>query len=99
MISLDLKNVSSLIKKPDDKRYVLYLTDEFSKYIKGVVIPNKESKTIVKAIEKTWVFGTAGYPTRGFFADNGKEFVNEDMRALCRRMNLSIKYTPTIVIC
>ena len=97
MISLDLKNVSSLIKKPDDKRYVLYLTDEFSKYIKGVVIPNKESETIVKAIQKTWVFGTAGYPTRGFFADNGKEFVNEDMRALCRRMDLNIKYLLSCV--
>lgn len=94
VVSLDLKNVSSLIKKTDDKRYILYLTDEFSKFVKGVVIPNKESETIVKAIQNTWVFGTAGYPTRGFFADNGKEFVNEDIRALCRKMNLSIKHTP-----
>ena len=29
VISLDLKNVSSLIKKPEDKRYILYFTDEF----------------------------------------------------------------------
>ena len=88
VVSLDLKNVSSLIKKPEDKRYVLYFTDEFSKFIKGAVIPNKEGETIVKAIQSTWVFGTAGYPTKGFFADNGKEFVNEDMKALCRRMDL-----------
>ena len=40
------------------------------------------------------MFGTAGFPTKGFFADNGKEYVNEAIRALCRRMNLSIKYTP-----
>ena len=36
------------------------MTDEFSKFIKGVVIPNKEGETIVKAIQNTWVFGTAG---------------------------------------
>ena len=93
VVSLDLKNVSSLIKKPEDKRYVLYFTDEFSKFIKGAVIPNKEGETIVKAIQSTWVFGTAGYPTKGFFADNGKEFVNEDMKALCRRMDLTVGST------
>merc|ERR1711997_1247523 len=60
VVSLDLKNVSSLIKKPEDKRYILYLTDEFSKFIKGVVIPNKEGETIVKGIQNAWVFGTAG---------------------------------------
>ena len=65
-----------------------------SPFIKGAVIPNKEGETIVKAIQSTWVFGTAGYPTKGFFADNGKEFDNEDMKALCRRMDLSIKHTP-----
>ena len=70
------------------------MTDEFSSFIKGIVIPNKEGETIVKAIKNSWVFGTAGYPTRGFFADNGKEFVNEDMRALCRRMDLNLKYSP-----
>ena len=55
VVSLDLKNVSSLVNKPEDKRYILYLTDEFSKFIKGVVIPNKEGETIVKAIQSTWV--------------------------------------------
>ena len=29
VVSLDLKNVSSLIKKPTDKRYIFYMTDEF----------------------------------------------------------------------
>ena len=58
VVSLDLKNVSSLIKKPEDKRYIIYMTDEFSKFIKGAVIPNKEGETIVKAIQNTWVFGT-----------------------------------------
>ena len=66
----------------------------FSKFIKGTVIQNKEGETIVKAIINAWVFGTAGFPTRGFFADNGKEFDNEDIKALCRRMDLSIKHTP-----
>ena len=35
VVSIDLKNVSSLIEDPADKRYVLYCVDEFSKWIKG----------------------------------------------------------------
>ena len=36
-VSLDLKNVSSLIGKATDKRFVLYFVDEFSKYTRGII--------------------------------------------------------------
>ena len=44
VVSLDLKEVR------DQKKYILFMVCEFSKYIRGEVICNKEPDTIVKAI-------------------------------------------------
>ena len=94
-VSLDLKNVSSLINNSSDKRFVLYATDEFSKYIKGAIIPNKEQNTVTKAILKLWCLNFAGYPKRSFHADNGGEFSNETFRAFANKAGIRITLSPS----
>ena len=56
-VSLDL----AIIRK--ENKNILYCVDEFSRYIKGIVIANKNQDTIVKAIEKIWIHNGPGYPT------------------------------------
>ena len=51
------------MKKPTDKRYILYATDEFTKNIKGKLMPNKEAKTIVKALQRISIQGQ-GFPKK-----------------------------------
>ena len=94
---MDLKNVSTLIGNPNGKRYVLYLNDEFSKFIRGVIVKNKEMGTIVEAVIKdTRTF--ASFPKKGYHADNGSEFDNQEFRALCNKagitLTLSSSYSP-----
>ena len=76
VISMDLK----IFKKDGKKKKeigILYLHDEFTKLIKGLVINDKNQDTIVKGIEKRWLIGDGagpGHPSKVFFSDNGGEF-------------------------
>ena len=73
-VSIDLKNVSTLIDKKTDKRYVLYLNDEFSKFIRGTVIKNKEKERIIEAIlADSRIFG---FPRGGYHGDIGMVLAN-----------------------
>ena len=93
IVSIDLK-----IMKKAGKREVaiLYMHDEFSKLIKGQVVDNKTPDTIIKAIEAKWIIGGGagpGHPTRGFFSDNGGEFLNEQFIDFDSTINITVKMT------
>ena len=93
VVSMDLK----ILKKSGKKEIgILYLHDEFSKLIRGQVINDKNKDTIIKAIENKWIIGGGigpGQPSRGFFTDNGGEFLNEDLIDFASSMNITIKMT------
>ena len=78
VVILDLKISKKSSKKETG---ILYIHDEFSKLIKGQVINDKKPDTIIKGLENKWIIGGGagpGHPSRGFFTDNGGEFLNED---------------------
>ena len=93
VVSIDLK----ILKKAGNKDVaILYLHDEFSKLIKGQVINDKNPDTIIKAIEAKWIIGGGigpGHPTRGFFADNGGEFLNSELIDFAAALDISIRMT------
>jgi len=73
------------------KKFVLCLTDAFTKYAVMVAIDNKEASTVANAIFEQWIckFGT---PLE-FVSDNGREFCNnlaKELYALLR-----IKHSTT----
>ena len=90
---MDLK----ILKKSGKKEIgILYIHDEFSKLIKGQVINDKNRDTIIQALENKWIIGGGlgpGHPTKGFFSDNGGEFLNEDLIDFAASLNISIKMT------
>ena len=77
IISVDLKEIHPEYRK-DSYKYILYIIDEFSKYMKGVLIKDKEAETVVTAVYRHWVIGVNGLdfhvPTKHVFSDNGTEF-------------------------
>ena len=84
VVSIDLKIFKKDGKKKAKKKEIgiLYIHDEFSKMIKGKVINDKKKDTIIEGIESKWIIGDGsgpGHPTRGFFSDNGGEFLNDDL--------------------
>ena len=67
IVTLDLKDFGS--------KYILWMVDSFTCFIKGKLISNKNVDTVISAIMDVWCM-SLGFPTTGFFADNGGEFVN-----------------------
>ena len=91
VVGLDLKVINSV-----KGEYVLWMVDLFSKLIKGRYIRDKHPETILDAVVTSWVIGDGigpGHPVRGFWCDNGGEFLNEDVLNYAAAMNVDIKMT------
>ena len=90
IVGLDLKVLSG------GKGYILWCVDLFTKLIKGTFIRDKQPMTIIKAIISSWIVGGGfgpGHPSRGFYADNGGEFLNDDLINFAGRYNVTINMT------
>ena len=76
--------------------YILWIVDLFSKLIKGKFITDKKPETIIEAVISTWIVGDGGgpgHPRRGFWTDNGGEFLNDQLINFAAAFNISIKMT------
>ena len=68
----------------------------YIKLIKGKFIRDKKPATIINGIISTWIIGDGsgpGHPRRGFWSDNGGEFLNEEVLEFASALNVSIKMT------
>ena len=64
--------------------------------MKGAVIQNKEPETIIKALHEEWCLSmSVGFPTVGFWSDNGGEFMNRRMEEFMNKLGLRISFTPS----
>ena len=91
IVGLDLKVISKTRGE-----YILWIVDLFSKLIKGKYIKNKRPETIIDGIVNTWVIGDGaglGHPRRGFWSDNGGEFLNSEVLNYAAAMDVNIKMT------
>jgi hypothetical protein len=69
-----------------NKKYVLCITDAFTKYAVVTPIQNKNAETVADAIFKEW-FCKFGIPAQ-IHTDGGKEFVNKLSAEIMELMNL-----------
>jgi hypothetical protein len=74
-----------------DKKFILCLTDAFTKYVVLVTIPNKEAFTVATAILNCWICHF-GLPLE-IVMDQGKEFTNLMAQQLFKALN--IKHSST----
>ena len=89
VIGIDLKVLDTA-----KGEYILWMVDLFSKLIKGKYIQNKKPATIIQAIIDSWIIGDGvgpGHPSRGFWSDNGGEFLNDEMLNFAAACDLNIK--------
>jgi hypothetical protein len=91
VVGLDLK-----VLNKSKGEYILWIVDLFSKMIKGKFIKNKHPATIIEGILSTWIIGDGigpGHPSRGFWCDNGGEFLNLELLDLAAEMDVDIRMT------
>ena len=87
VVSLDLK------EKRQYNCHILHCVDEISGYVKASVIKNQEPETILKTLSKIWVQEGPGYPTEGWFSDNGGEFRNSVMLEAASKLGIKLFLT------
>ena len=97
VVGLDLKVLDS--KKG---LYILWMVDLFSRFIKGVFIKDKTPSSVVEGIISGWVIGDGGgpgHPSRGFWSDNGGEFLNQELIDYAANQNIQIRMTAANAPC
>jgi len=90
----DFNSIVSFDLKTMGKKYILWMICTFTKFIKGVVVNDKNPQTIVKALHNSWCM-EIGFPTIGWWCDNGGEFRNATMEEFVNKLGLTINFTPS----
>ena len=85
VVTLDLKEFGS--------KYILRMIDAFLRFIVGKLFPNKRVDTIIQVLTDSWCM-SLGFPSHGFFADNGGEFSNVKLDKLTSKLRLTVKFGP-----
>ena len=69
------------------------MIDSFTRFIQGKLIPNKKADTI-QALTDSWCMNV-GFPSQGFFTDNGGEFSSIKLDGLRSKLGLTVKFGPS----
>ena len=85
IVAIDLKQTKS--------KYILWMVCSFTRFISGVVLPNKRMETVVEALNNGWNW-RFGFPSVGFWADNGGEFQNEELNEYASKFGFTVKFGP-----
>ena len=79
------------LRSSTPNKYVLVMSDAFSKWLEIVPIPDKSAETVAKGIYETWMCRNS--PMDILVTDNGKEFKNKVMEELCKNNGVIQRFT------
>ena len=85
MVAVDLKVIG-------DKN-ILWMICGFTKFIRGIFLKDKTPESVIKGLHGAWCLDI-GFPTVGFWADNGGEFKNHKLEEFVNKMGIKIEFTP-----
>lgn len=86
----------SLVMSGRSEKYILTITDTFTKYAEIVALPNKEAPTMAEALFNKWVC-LYGVPVK-IITDKGKEFCNKPQDELWQLIGTSGLTTTTYLL-
>lgn len=72
---------------------ILVCVDVFSKYASAYTLPNKESNSVINAMNKIFI-EMDGIP-ESIYCDEGSEFINKNFQQLMNEKKINILYTRT----
>uniref|UniRef100_A0A8R1IKH7 Integrase catalytic domain-containing protein n=1 Tax=Caenorhabditis japonica TaxID=281687 RepID=A0A8R1IKH7_CAEJA len=84
VVACDLIDVGLSVQ---GNRYILTILDLFTKYGTAVPIPDKTSKTVLKAFTERWALGEGRIP-HTLLTDQGKEFDNGMFQQFTRMLKI-----------
>ena len=82
--------VTSYLKEFGSK-YILWMIDSFMRFMQGKLMTNKKADTIIIGLTGLW-YMCVGFPSQGFFADNGGKFANIKLDKLPSKLGLTVRF-------
>ena len=79
------------VRSASGHKYIMVMTDAFSKYTELAAIPDKSADSVARAFFEHWIC-RHGVPL-AIVSDRGKEFLNSTMARLCEFMGLDHQAT------
>ena len=58
------------------------------------MIPNEEAKTVIDALNSGWNW-RVGFPSVGYWVDNGPEFKNKELHEYANKFGFTINFGPS----
>ena len=89
----DFNSVVTLDLKEFGNTNVLWMICGFTKMLKGAVLKDKTADSVIKGLHGGWCMNY-GYPTVGFYADNGGEFKNYKMEEFTSKLGIKVEFSP-----
>ncbi|XP_047501513.1 KRAB-A domain-containing protein 2-like [Penaeus chinensis] len=80
-----------LPKSDNDFKYVLVIVDQLSRFTQLVPLKDKRAVTVTNALINDFI--TIFGPPQAFICDNGTEFSNSLLRAVCKLLETKINFT------
>ncbi|XP_042856081.1 KRAB-A domain-containing protein 2-like [Penaeus japonicus] len=80
-----------LPKSDNDFKYVLVIVDQLSRFTQLVPLKDKQAVTVTNALINDFI--TIFGPPQAFICDNGTEFSNSLLRAVCKLLETKINFT------
>ena len=92
-MATDFNSIVTIDLKVIGYRFIFWMVCTCTRFIQGKVLKDKKPESIVKALQRGWCL-PYGYPTVGFWSDNGGEFRNATMEEFVNKLGIEIKFTP-----
>ena len=71
----------------NDQRYILTIQCELTKYVEAIPMPNKEAKTVAKALVENIILKYGNF--KNIKTDLGTEFMNEIIKNICQLFKIN----------
>lgn len=86
-----IDTIGPLPKTDDGNRYAVTLICNLTKYLVTAATPDKESKTIAKAIFNSFIsiYG----PMQSVLTDRGTEYKNQTLEEMCKMLNIELRHS------
>ncbi|MGH0053543.1 MAG: DDE-type integrase/transposase/recombinase [Sphaerochaetaceae bacterium] len=91
MVAIDI--LGELIRSPRGNRYILVITDRFSKLVQTVPLKRITAAEIAKAFVNNWVFVYG--PPKKLLSDNGTQFTSRTFQSICNILGIQNLFTTT----
>jgi len=88
---MDLKDIQKFAGSNYKKRYLLVVIDGYSKQAWIEAIPNKTGAVVTKALDR--IFSRSGVVPSTLQIDEGKEFLNKDLKPYLKRKGIRLFWT------